>query len=165
MNISIIGCGWLGKPLASELSKEHKVLCFDRKETKKNSAFYKSDILIISINTKDNYLQTLEKISKLTKKETIVILMSSTSVYREFDEEVNEDTLITKKGLQKEAEELVQSLRDTVLILRLGGLMGENRVAGRWKKVSIFKDGPVNYIHKDDVINIIKKFLHVEIYM
>ena len=154
--VGIIGCGWLGKPLANELSKSYKVQCYSRTETKDKSDFYNNDLIIIAINTKDNYLQTLTKISKLTKPSTQIILMSSTSVYREFDEELDETAKITLEAKQIEAERLLQSLRDKVLILRLGGLMGEDRISGKWKSISTFSDGPVNYIHKDDVINIVK---------
>ena len=85
--------------------------------------------------------------------------MSSTSVYREFDSEVNENIVIEDIKLQREAELLLTSLRENVLILRLGGLMGEDRISGKWKKVSTFSDGEVNYIHKEDVINITKKMI------
>jgi hypothetical protein len=161
--IGIIGCGWLGKPLSLELSKNFQVECFSRQETNDDSSFWQNDTIVIAINTKDNYLQTLEKISKLTKPSANIILMSSTSIYKEFDNEIDESVEITKTGLQKQAEDLVLSLRKNVLILRLGGLMGEDRVAGRWKNASVFSDGVVNYIHRDDVINITKKMIEAKI--
>ena len=157
--IGIIGCGWLGKPLKEELSKEFDVECFDRQSTNDDSTFWQSDTLIIAINTKDNYLNTLEKIARLTKPTCNIILMSSISVYREFDEEVDEEAMIKKPALQKEAEDLMLKLKDNLLILRLGGLMGDDRISGKWKKVSTFSDGPVNYIHKQDVINITKNMI------
>lgn len=163
MNIGVIGCGWLGKDLAFELSKKHKVECYKRDKTTDDSEFWQNDIIIICINTKKNYLKTLKKISILSKSSSSIILMSSTSVYREFDKEVDEETLITKKGLQKEAEELVSSLKERVLILRLGGLMGVDRISGKWKSSSGFSDGPVNYIHKDDVIAIVKQMIEANI--
>ncbi|SHO80798.1 Protein yeeZ precursor [hydrothermal vent metagenome] len=148
--IGIIGCGWLGKPLYNKLSQNYSVECFDRKSTDDNSNFWSSDTIIISINTKDNYIETLKKIKNLTSKN--IILCSSISLYREFDNIVDESAIITKESIQKEAEEIFED----ALILRLGGLMGYDRVAGRWKKVSKFQDGKVNYIHRDDVINIIE---------
>jgi len=162
-SIGIIGCGWLGNPLANELSKTHKVQCFHRAETTDTSNFYQNDLIIIAINTKDNYLATLRKISTLTKPSAQVILMSSTSVYREFDKEIDETATITLEAKQIEAERLLQNLRKQVLILRLGGLMGEDRISGKWKSVSTFSDGPVNYIHKDDVINSIKFLIEKDV--
>jgi NAD dependent epimerase/dehydratase family enzyme len=41
--------------------------------------------------------------------------------------------------------------------------MGSDRVAGVWKSATAFSDGFVNYIHRDDVIAIINKILHVEV--
>lgn len=161
--IGIIGCGWLGRSLSDELSKEFNVECFSRETTADTASFWQSDTIIIAINTKDNYLLTLRKIARLVKPECNIILMSSISVYREFDEEVDECIEITKPTLQKEAEELMISLVKNVLILRLGGLMGDDRISGRWKRVSMFDDGYVNYIHKLDVINITKKMIEENI--
>ncbi len=157
--IGVIGCGWLGKPLSLGLSEDFEVECFSREKTTDDSSFWQSDTIVIAINTKDNYLQTLKKIAKLSTCRTNIILMSSISVYREFDTEIDESAVITKKAFQKEAEELMQSLREKLVILRLGGLMGYDRVAGRWKKVSTFSDGEVNYIHRDDVVNITKQII------
>ena len=77
--IGIIGCGWLGKPLSKELSRSFSAECFSRETTKDDSSFWQSDTIIVAINTKDNYLQTLQKIAKLTKPTCNIILMSSTS--------------------------------------------------------------------------------------
>ncbi len=161
--IGIIGCGWLGKPLKEELLKDFDVECFNRETTKEDSYFWQSDTMIIAINTKDNYLNTLEKIAKLIKPTCNIVLMSSISVYREFDEEVDESAEIRKPALQKEAEDLMSNLKENLLILRLGGLMGDDRISGKWKNVSTFSDGPVNYIHREDVINITKKMIKEDI--
>lgn len=157
--VAIIGCGWLGKPLSMELAKSLHVECFSRENTGDDSTFWQSDTIIIAINTKDNYLKTLQKIVKLTKPTCNIILMSSTSVYKEFDENVDESAVITKTSLIKEAEDLVTGAKENVVVLRLGGLMGDDRISGRWKSAKDFSDGYVNYIHKEDVINIIKKMI------
>jgi len=172
--IGLIGCGWLGKPLAESLSKEHQVQCFSRKEQdesgldyvlepKEGHPFWTNEILIIAISTRDNYLKTLEEIAHKCAPSTSLILMSSTSVYKEFDGQVDETANITQKSIQVQAEELMLTLREELLILRLGGLMGDDRIAGRWKSVSRFTDGPVNYIHQDDVISIVQKMIHENI--
>lgn len=157
--VGIFGCGWLGKPLSLELEKEFEVECFSRETTKDDAPFWQSDTLIIAMHTKDNYLATLQKIAALTKPDANIILMSSTSVYKEFNGDVDESAVISQSSLIKEAEELLLGLRERVLVLRLGGLMGEDRVAGRWKSATKFQDGYVNYIHRDDVIAIIKLML------
>ena len=162
-SIGVIGCGWLGKPLAKILSDTLDVECYSRETTTDGSSFWQRDTIIVAVNTKDNYLQTLKKIAKLTAKSSNIILMSSISVYREFDCEVDENTNITKSGLQRDAEKMMQEMRDNLVILRLGGLMGDDRVSGRWKSASVFSDGEVNYIHRDDVIEITKNILHADI--
>jgi hypothetical protein len=161
--VSIIGCGWLGLRLSQSLKKSYEVECFSKENTKDNSLFWQAQTLIIAINTKNNYLNTLKKIIKLTPLDSNIILMSSTSVYREFDGEVDEDTKITDIKLQREAELLVQNSKKNTLILRLGGLMGEDRISGKWKNISTFSDGEVNYIHRDDVISIVKNLIGSDI--
>lgn len=159
--IGIIGCGWLGKPLAQYLSLKHQVSCFYRQNTP--DEFWDNELFIISISTKDNYLSSIQDFLSHINPKAAIILMSSTSVYKEFDTEVNEQSLITQANLQKEAEDLVLHNRDDVLILRLGGLMGEDRVAGKWKSISTFTDSPVNYIHQEDILHIVSKLIDKEI--
>jgi nucleoside-diphosphate-sugar epimerase len=172
--IGLIGCGWLGKPLAHSLSKEHEVQCFSRKaqsesgfdyvlNPKAGNSFWDNEIFIIAISTRDNYLKTLEEIAHKCAPPASLILMSSTSVYKEFDGQVDETASITQKSTQTQAEALMLTRREKLLILRLGGLMGEDRIAGRWKSVSSFPDGPVNYIHQDDVIAIVQKMIRENI--
>jgi len=135
------------------------VSCFTRNINELPTNFWQCDYAIVAINTKDNYLKTLKYIALHVKREASIILMSSISVYREFDKEVDEDILISKIGLQYEAERLLQSLRENVITLRLGGLMGDDRISGRWSKVKQFSDGGVNYVHRDDVIAVVKKLI------
>ncbi|PHR56000.1 MAG: hypothetical protein COA44_09025 [Arcobacter sp.] len=162
MNIGIIGCGWLGKPLSKYLSKDHQVSCFHRSDT--HDIFWKNELFIICISTKDNYLQSLQNFLLKIPSKAKIILMSSTSVYKEFDKEVTEETFIHEKTIQKEAEELMQKAPNKLLILRLGGLMGEDRIAGKWKSVSTFADSPVNYIHQEDILPIVSTFIQKDIH-
>ncbi|MDQ1263695.1 MAG: hypothetical protein QG559_696 [Campylobacterota bacterium] len=158
-SVGIVGCGWLGKPLAETLKTSFEVECFCRNTTDDGSSFWQRDFIIISIHTKDNYLQSVQKINRLVPLTSTIILMSSTSVYREFECEVDENADIEKLSLQKEVEDLLLCSRERVLILRLGGLMGEDRIAGKWSKASTFEDGFVNYVHRDDVIGVVKLLL------
>lgn len=161
-SIGIIGCGWLGKKLSQLLTVSFDVECYNRETTDTKASFWQRDIIIIAINTKDNYINTLKKISSLVADSTTIILMSSISVYREFDDEVDENALITEIALQREAELLMQGSNKNLVILRLGGLMGEDRVSGKWKSASSFTDSFVNYIHRDDVIAITKEIVSRE---
>jgi len=157
MNIGIIGCGWLGKPLAKYLAQDHTVTCYTREAL--STSFWDNELFIIAISTKDNYLQSLRDFLSHIPSHVPIIFTSSTSVYKEYDKEVDESSVISIKSLQKEAEELIQNSTHPLLILRLGGLMGEDRIAGKWKSTKIFSDSPVNYIHLDDLIQIISKLI------
>lgn len=175
ITIGMIGCGWLGKPLALHLNKEYRVQCYARSHKEdpdidyvflpqKKDIFWQNELFIISISTKDNYLQSLKEFILQIQPSASIIFMSSTSVYKEFDEEVDETSKITKASLQKEAEELILSSRENVLVLRLGGLMGKDRIAGKWKSTTSFSDGPVNYIHQEDILHIISKLIREKVY-
>jgi len=60
------------------------------------------------------------------------------------------------KPLVIEAETLVQSMHEDVVILRLGGLMGYDRVAGKYTAGKVLtSDSRTNYVHRDDVVNIL----------
>lgn len=172
--VSIIGCGWLGKPLFQRLSIAYEVLCYTRKKEEadfenyyynpqKQSPFWDCDYAVVAISTKDHYLETLEQIALQLRADSTFIFMSSISVYREYDGDVNEESVITQSNRQYEAEQLIQHLRENAVILRLGGLMGEDRISGRWSKASVFTDGPVNYIHRDDVIGVVETILSQKI--
>ena len=41
------------------------------------------------------------------------------------------------------------------MILRLGGLMGYDRIAGKYTQGKTIENKSTNYIHRDDVVNII----------
>ncbi len=170
LRISIIGCGWLGKLLYKTLGENYQISCFTRREEEvnlenyyynppKESLFWDCDYAIVTISTKDNYLETLKQIALHVNSNAVLILMSSISVYREYDCEVDEGSPITQSSKQAEAEQLMQTLRDKLIILRLGGLMADDRIAGKWSKVSVFEDGFVNYVHRDDVIGVVEALL------
>ncbi|MDD2358212.1 MAG: NAD(P)-binding domain-containing protein [Thiovulaceae bacterium] len=172
--ISLIGCGWLGKPLCKTLDENYQVSCYTRRQEEihldhyyynppKESLFWDCDYLIVAISTKDNYLETLKQIALNADANTVLILMSSISVYKEYDCEIDEGNPITQSSKQYEAEQLLQELRDKLIILRLGGLMGDDRIAGKWSKVSLFADGFVNYVHRDDVIGVVEAVLSQKI--
>ncbi|PCI32968.1 MAG: NAD(P)-dependent oxidoreductase [Flavobacteriaceae bacterium] len=180
--ISILGCGWLGLPLAQYLiSKHYKVNGATRSENKNEllishgikpfnintsdlnntiTGFLQSDILICAIPSKDlhafkNLIHEIEK-SPLKK----VIFISSTSVYPANNKTITElDN--TNDGPLAQIEKLFLSNTNlNTTILRFGGLIGPNRNPGNF-----FKTGrklkapnhPVNMIHLEDCIHIIER--------
>ena len=173
--ISILGSGWLGLPLALKLSKEYQInlstktieklktlesnniipYLVDIENISQNiEEFLKSDILIINIPSKNikafqNLVQYMEH-SKIQK----IIFISSTSVCKD-----------TTNPLFK-IEQIFQNTNKQVTIVRFGGLIGYGR-----NPANFFKNNktvpnpktPVNMIHRDDCIGIIKEILKQDV--
>jgi len=174
--VSILGCGWVGKALFQTLKHEYEVNCsvktqasYDALKGKNrfllsvdnfyHENFYNVDVMVIAIPPRGEYLETLTKLLSFLPSTTELILLSSTSVYSQKEGIVREeDTLkIIQPTLMLQAERLVASLRSDVVILRLGGLMGYERIAGKYTAGKMkAHDAPVNYIHRDDVVAVIK---------
>jgi len=54
----------------------------------------------------------------------------------------------------------MQRLVEDVVILRLGGLMGYDRIAGKYTQGKVLtSDSSTNYVHRDDVIGIIESII------
>lgn len=198
--ISILGCGWLGLPLAQRLLQDDISSTVKGSTTSSNKiehfkslgiegylfdlnpeisgpddaikSFFDSDMLIISIpprlakNEPDFHPQQIQSLINAVKNSPIkeIIYISSTSIYPDLNRVVVEDDVKTPEesfapGMVK-AENLLTELRDerSVAILRHGGLLGYNRIPGKYVKGQ--KDMttgsiPVNYIHPDDSVAII----------
>jgi nucleoside-diphosphate-sugar epimerase len=107
-------------------------------------------VLIIDIPpSTQEYLEVLEESVYYLKKEnhTQVVFLSSISFY-------------DGKQAVIEAEERMQELLDDVVILRLGGLMGYDRIAGKYTAGKVLtSDSRTNYIHRDDVVGIIESMI------
>ena len=200
--ISILGCGWLGLPLAKtliengfsvkgsttsenklSLLEENKIQPFllslfeDKIEGNITEFLNNSEVLIIDIPPslrKDTSISFVAKIKTLVtqiEKSEIkkVLFVSSTSVYRDVFpiEEITEETPTnpdTESGRQLvEVEELLLGNANfETIILRFGGLIGENRhpikhLAGKENVEN--PDGPINIIHQEDCIGIITAIL------
>jgi nucleoside-diphosphate-sugar epimerase len=100
-----------------------------------------------------------------------VIYVSSTSVYRDTNGEVTETSALNspEDDVIVYAEQLLQR-EFNATILRCGGLMGKDRIPGKYFIGRTVDTGevPVNFIHQDDVIGlllaIIRKGITGEIY-
>ncbi len=200
--ISIIGCGWLGMPLAEQLleighavkgstTSAEKLLTLHQKgidayqlvlnpvPTGNLAALMQADSLVIDIPPKaakmgdDFHPEQVRLLVEAVQQSSIshVIYVSSTSVYPELSRIVAEEDVTLPKestapGLVK-AEQLVQQLAvdRSVTILRCGGLMGYDRIPGKYVAGRTVDSGavPVNYLHRDDAIGILNTIIHQQV--
>ena len=179
MKVAIFGCGWLGRALAKRLQEKHTVVGAVRSDASvqklrdakiqafqnpdKNSAFWDAEVLVISISPRSDYLDTLGKLPDfLTASLKQIILLSSTSVYNGLEGVVDETTSLESESTVCRGEALFQKLFPQGSIVRLGGLMGAERIAGQWP-VKALQDTAVNYIHQVDAVGIIEQLIEQKI--
>lgn len=196
--ISILGCGWLGLPLAEDrISKgdivkgstttEQKITLLEEKginpylihlgvtDTKVYSEFLaNSEVVIINFppkripNITDIYPKQIQEILPHISNAQKVIFISSTSVYQNTNTEVSEDLEIAPekesgKAVAAVEQLLQQQIGDRLTIIRLSGLIGYDRLPGRFlanKKEVLNGDAPINVIHQDDCIGLINAVIN-----
>lgn len=187
--ISILGCGWLGLSLAVDLidkgyrvngsttsiSKISKLeakgitpFVIDISDKDANiSDFLNSDILIIAITSKNsNDIKNL--IKKIEKSEVRkVLFVSSTSVYSNTNEIVTEETHTNNSPLAQIEKLFITNPIFESTIIRFGGLFGYDRKPGNFfksgKKIEN-PEGYINFIHKDDCVQIIEQIIKKNIW-
>ena len=177
--VSVLGCGWLGKPLSISLldegysvkgstTTEEKLELLEMNnitpyivnisDFEEFDSFLSSDILIISITSKDvdgfqNLISQIES-SDVQK----VIFISSTSVYGRLNKVMTEEDVVLKTPLTEIEDLFRQNNFFETTIIRFAGLFGDERHPSNWfkngRKIPQPK-GFVNMIHKEDCIEII----------
>jgi len=185
-NISIIGSGWLGHPLAQHLSTTgfnikistrsvHRLVELKAKGilpfiididqlTDTIKSFLDAPILIINITSKnsDCFINLIAEIEQSAVKK--VIFISSTSVYQNTNSNVAEtDGAESAISPLFHIENLFRNnTHFQTTIVRLAGLIGFERHPGRFFKNGKNipqPDAPVNLIHRDDCIGIIEAII------
>jgi nucleoside-diphosphate-sugar epimerase len=183
-NISILGCGWLGFPLALTLTKKgysikgsitseikveklksNGVQPFIINLSNRENEFEKflnSEVLIIAIPSK-NIADFKNLISHIeNSKIKTILFISSTSVYPNSNSIVTENSLIKKNPLSEIELLFKTNTNFKSTILRFGGLIGYDRKPGNFfknGKAINYPDAFVNLIHRDDCIQIIKEII------
>ena len=167
--VSIIGCGWLGLPLAKHLvaagyrvtgstTSAEKIdllqqegilaqqLTFSPEPVGNLTALLQADVLVINIPPKaakvgpNVHPKQIQYLTNAIRQSAIkhVIYVSSTSVYPEQNQiAIESDITAPDRSAAPalvEAEQLVLALAPerTVTILRCGGLMGYDRIPGKY---------------------------------
>lgn len=200
MIVSILGCGWLGQALAKDLlsnsfevngsttheenleilhsigMKSYVIKLDEHDALEQNSDFWACDALIIAsnVNLQGNpgYISGLEAVAKIVtlKKIRRLIVISSTSIYGEPNDYVDESTkpFAKTKSAERllEIENLFKHIAGTqTTMMRCGGLVGPGRMPGSFLagKQNIANGlAPVNLIHLLDCIGILKCLLRTE---
>lgn len=183
MKILIIGCGWLGLPLGKVLSKEGNLVFGTTTTPEKLSILTengiigmvwhsedtlkleeKFDFIIVAIppNKVQNYETKMLEMAKQIGKNSPVIFISSTSVYKDCAREVKEtdfDLIIADSPIKKAEDFFLHHCQ--TLILRFSGLMGGERFLLKYfsgKKTSGW-NLPVNHVFIHDAIRAIQFFI------
>jgi nucleoside-diphosphate-sugar epimerase len=183
-SISILGCGWLGLPLAKHLiSQGYKVKGSTTTEAKLallkaegiepylininddaplNATFFDSEVIIINITSK-NLVAYQRLIGYLCQKSVKqVLFISSTSVYDPNSQPVTEETPVNESVISQIEKMFLNNLAFQTTIIRFGGLFGYDRQPGRFfrnGKTVEDADAVVNYIHRDDCIRMIEQVI------
>ncbi len=203
-DISILGCGWLGLPLAEELvnsglhvkgstTSPAKLELLEEKgiipylinlqagETDESALadFLDTDVLVLNIPPKlradggEAYLLQMKALLKAMLNSPVrkVLFASSTSVYTDLNRIVTENddvhtqpkdpgyTLLEAEKMFNEREEWLTT------IVRFAGLAGSDRQPGRFmagKTDLPDGDAPVNLIHQEDCVTILKRIISEE---
>lgn len=200
--ISIIGCGWLGFPLAQNLVhegfevkgsttssaklerlKKHHIDCYliqlNASEISGDVSNFlaKSDTVIINIppglkrNPTKNHVAEISHLVSAIEEQNVknVLYISSTSVFNdhvnfpEIDDATRPDASSDSARQLIKIEQMLQNNSNfNTTILRFGGLFDDERhpakyLSGRAQVSN--PEAPINLIHKDDCIQIIKAIL------
>ena len=184
---SILGCGWLGLPLAksciaegiaikgSTTSQEKLVLLeqegiipyqisIDAETNFKD--FLIADVVLIMITSKS--FEAYERLVKALEESGIkkVIFISSTSVYPRHNKEYTEVDETIVNLLARVEQLFVKNHNFSTTIIRFAGLYGGKRHPGNWfanKKIPQ-PNGFVNMIHREDCIKIIKTIIEQDVF-
>lgn len=192
--IAVIGCGWLGLPLAEQLvAHGHQVYGTTTSEAKtgtiagagivpvllkvgmdglvcSDQALWRADAYIIAIppgvraHGEDHHVGQVNVLLQHLPEHAPIIYVSSTSVYPSeadsYDESYPVEISTTGNTTLYRAEQLITG-HGQWTILRSGGLMGRDRVSGRYfaGKAAGGRQQPVNYIHQSDAIGLISGVL------
>lgn len=201
--VSILGCGWLGEPLALSLKeagfsvrgsvrKPEGLTALSEKGIEpylldiapevtadRADEFFSSDVLFVNFppERRDDIETYHEKqIENLIEaipnpRGKMVIFASSTSVYPNTNGVVREDDSLrpdkpSGKALVRVEKLLTDNPEFDTTVIRFSGLIGYDRApikSIRRKKMVVNPDCPLNLIHRDDCIGIVKSIIKLDV--
>lgn len=178
-SIGIIGCGWLGKPLAQRFLRDEFRVFGTTTQTVKVEELEKLgiiadvyneqvippkwltqlDVCIVNFppSKSSQYSVQVGQLLENLSLNCLVVFISSTGVYFQQEGWVNEESPIDENQALAFAETTVKNSRQNWFILRLGGLIGPDRHPINSMSGRVIDNGqhPVNLIHQSDVIEAI----------
>lgn len=187
--ISILGCGWLGIPLAEYLIEKSYIIkgstrsdekiellnskgiipfkiALENLDQSNISEFLNTDILIIATTCKNPiYFSQLMTYIEASRIKTIIFI-SSTSVYPFLNRIVTENDHTIDSLLAHIEQVFISNTRVPSIILRFAGLIGPKRNPAyffRNGKIVKQPEGYINLIHLQDCIQIIYQLIKREI--
>ncbi len=113
-----------------------------------------------------SHLSHIRKVLQYLDDETYVLYCNSTGIYGKGDN-IKEEGAIKSSVFYQFEEELFHSLNERLTVLRLGGLVGPDRIiidSLIRKEVKVSPIDPVNFIHQTDVVNIIASIIDKELW-
>lgn len=159
--------------------KPYRILLNENSLEVNDVSFFDADVLIISIPPRR--IENIEQIFPAQIKQLIpsiltfgirkVVFISSTSVYPENKQIVTEDQIFKPQKSTGEAlviaeRMLMQNPEFQTTVIRFGGLIGADRNPARFLQKSKIKvaNVPVNLIHLDDCIGIIRSVIQQNVW-
>jgi nucleoside-diphosphate-sugar epimerase len=191
--VSILGCGWLGKPLGALLANAGYSVMGSTTRSENVTALeeagikafvfkvdpwlfdeiahplFHADVLVISlphgarVGRAEEYVGEIHHVIQAALRGHVsnIILISTTSVYPNLNRVVREEDADAGNPIVR-AEKIVRESGISNTIIRLAGLFGPGRHPGRFLAGKRDLPGghvPVNLIHLDDCIEIIKRVI------
>jgi nucleoside-diphosphate-sugar epimerase len=191
--VSILGCGWLGKPLGTLLANAGYSVMGSTTRSEKVAALeeagirafvfkvdqllsdetahplFHTDVLVISLphgaraGKGEEYVGQIQRVVQAARRGHVsnIILISTTSVYPNVNRVVIEEDADAGNPIVR-AERIVRESGISNTIIRLAGLFGPGRHPGRFLAGKLDIPGghvPVNLIHLDDCVEIIKSVI------
>ncbi|MBB6369759.1 hypothetical protein [Chryseobacterium shigense] len=185
--IGVIGCGWLGSRITDSMSGRYEICATatsNGKAEEISSKGFKAsvanfpdfqleekmaqwnemkdmDILIITIPLSGKsccasslYNRIQHLLSFIGDFNGQMFVMSSTGVYPDVPGEYTEESLSWENV---PGESMIRKRYPQVNILRLAGLMGDNRLLKNYNVSNL--NAPVNHIHYEDICNVTEKMI------
>jgi nucleoside-diphosphate-sugar epimerase len=189
LKISQIGCGWLGLPLGEALvqsghdlvsttrtplkqfalSKNFETHLFDVTKDSLDQRLLSADLIIYTIPPLGQ--GEVERFFKTVSPEKKIIFISSTSVFGKSSGMVDDNSSQnpqTKNGKSlSQSESFLRSLFKNLTIIRPGGLYSEDRhpvYSLQGKKELTTGSELLHLVHRDDVIEAIKKIIENQLW-